>query len=227
MKLIFCACNNKYYAEIAISEGYYYGAQLPCNVAYKQVYFADQNWKNPNKTLYITEIKKYKPEMATVIDLEFSYQKDEVISWAEEISPYVSIIIIIPKIHNIICELPREINGKEIRLGYSVPTSHGGTEVQISEFTGWSVHLLGGSPGKQMELASYMNVQSADGNMMMKMANRGLYWMPGKSRFANKWVSLKEMDGQRFIGNGNHEAFRRSCKNIMSAWRSKYKINET
>lgn len=216
--LIFCGGKNPRYAGIATGTGYYYGAQLPCTT-YAPVYFADQNWKNPDRTSYMIALGKHRPYMASVLDFEQAIQRDEVLSWAEEAAQYVQVVMIIPKVSGEIGRLPKKIGSADVRLGYSIPTKHGGTGIPLFEFLGWPVHLLGGNPGKQMELTQYLDVRSVDGNMAMKMANRGLYWMPGKKPFKNKWVSMLEMDGRRWEGDGNYEAFRRSCVNIMNAWK--------
>lgn len=215
--LIFCAGNNKKFADIAINTGFKYGAQLPCGV-YGNLYFADQNWKNPNRERYIEALRQYEPTMASVIDWEYQDQLPEVIGWAHDVAEIVDIVIIIPKVPGGIPYIPRSIRGKSVRLGYSVPTKYGGTLLHVAEFCNRPVHLLGGSPGSQMKLSQYMNVLSADGNMHMKMANRGLFWERGKTAFTNSWVSLADRDGTRWIGDGNYEAFRRSCLNIQSAW---------
>ena len=209
-------------AQIAINAGFVYGSQLPETV-YFPIYFADQNWKTPNKDRYITELAKHKPHMATVLDLERQDQLEEVLEWSEEAAQHVKIILIIPKFSGAIAQLPRSINGAEIRLAYSVPTRYGGTEVPAWEFLGWPVHLLGGSPQRQMELARYLNVHSVDGNMHHKLAIQFCaFWAPGNARYAkNKyWPKLQEANaGVKWEGvNAHHEAFRRSCNNIFKAW---------
>lgn len=216
-ELIFCGGKNPGFAGIATGTGFQYGAQLPCTT-YAPVYFADQDWKNPNREAYMRALAEHKPFIASVLDFEHSRQREEVLSWAEEAAQFSQIIMIIPKAIGEIERLPKTIGKSEIRLGYSIPTKHGGTTVPIEEFQGWPVHLLGGNPGTQMRLSKLMDVQSADGNMAMKMANRGLFWIPGKKPYKNRWWSLLESDGRRWEGNGNHEAFRRSCENIMEAW---------
>lgn len=217
MELIFCGGGNPSYAQIAISCGYRYGAQLPCTI-YAPLFFADQNWKKPDRKAYMAAIEKHRPTMASVMDFERPEQRAEVMSWVEQIAQFVQIVMIIPKVSGEIANLPHHIGGAEIRLGYSVPTKHGGTMLHLAEFIDWPVHLLGGSPGAQMRLYQYMNVKSADGNMMMKMANKGLFWTPGKKTFSNSWNSLSATDGHRWDGDGNYEAFRRSCRNIFDAW---------
>jgi hypothetical protein len=157
--------------------------------------------------------------MASVLDLERYEQLTEVLSWAENAAQFSEIIMIIPKAFGIIAHLPRLIGGKSIRLGYSVPTKHGGTEVPFCEFAGWPVHLLGGSPQVQMKLIHHMDVHSADGNMMMKMATQYCaFFDPHKTTRRGFWPSLSDYDGKKWEGAGPEEAFTRSCKNIMAAW---------
>ena len=61
--LIYCARGNKRFMQIAVNAGFLYGGQLPgtiyLNIA--PLYFADQNWKNPQKEKYFAAIAEYKP----------------------------------------------------------------------------------------------------------------------------------------------------------------------
>jgi hypothetical protein len=221
-ELIYCANGNKKFAEIAIGAGFTYGAQLPRNVYFKPE-FADQNWKKPNRKGYVNALKKHRPRMATVLDWEREDQREEVLAWAEEIAPIVETVIVVPKVHGTIATLPRKIGNANVRLGYSVPTKHGGTEVMAFEFLGWPIHLLGGSPAAQMKIAkSGLDVQSVDGNMHMKMANRCSLWVPGKKPFRNFWPTILQTDGEKWGDDAPYEAFRRSCNNIRDAWKSLY-----
>lgn len=223
--LIYCAAGNRRFAEIAIEYGFAYGAQLPGTV-YFQPEFADQNWKNPDRQKYMAALAEHRPFIASVLDLEQENQFCEVMSWAEEAAQFVEVIMIIPKYFGAIERLPRKIGGKPVRLGYSVPTRHGGTEVPAWEFRGWPVHLLGGSPHAQMRLRPYFGTVSIDGNMMQKMASKWcMFWQPGTARYASNrwWPTLVEADGRRW-GDGSdtadapYEAFRRSCEAIVKAW---------
>ena len=210
-------------AKIAIDAGFLYGSQLPETVHFP-IFFADQDWKNPDRDRYMSELAKHTPHMATVLDLERQDQLEEVIGWAEDAAQHVSTILIIPKFSGAIAQLPRTINGAGVRLAYSVPTKYGGTEVPAWEFSGWPVHLLGGSPQRQMVIAKYLDVRSVDGNMHNKMAMRHCqFWSPGNARYAQNryWPTLREAnDGVNWQGdNAHHEAFRRSCENIINAWK--------
>lgn len=220
--LIYCAGGNPVMAEIAIDAGFMYGSQIPETIHWP-IYFADQDWQKPDKDIYISGLKEHRPTMATVLDWEQSEQLPEVLSWAEAAAAYVETVVIIPKVQGGIIRLPRTIAGAKVRLGYSVPTKYAGTELPLWEFIGWPIHLLGGSPQKQIELSKYLDVRSADGNMANKMAVRHCqYWVNGTARYASNrwWPTLKEANnGTNWEGeNAHYEAFRRSCENIFKAW---------
>jgi len=157
--------------------------------------------------------------MATVLDLERHDQLDEVLSWATEAAQHVQTVIIIPKAHGVIAELPRTIGGATVRLGYSVPTRYGGTTVPLHEFEGWPVHLLGGSPEKQMKLWRKLDVWSADTNYTKRMAQSGYFWSDVRWSKIRYWPQLSESGDTATVTDVPYEAFRRSCINIMAAWR--------
>jgi hypothetical protein len=238
IELIYCADGNERLARIAIDTGFTFGAQLP-NTVYYPPEFVDQNWKKPDLGRYVEAVRQHNPRIATVLDWEREGQLDEVLAWAEAIAPHVETIIIIPKVSGGIARLPRVIGDRPIRLGYSVPTKFSGTSVPLTEFLGWPVHLLGGSPIKQMELAGLfagpmfsetprLDVVSADGNYHQKMATRyNQYFVPdGSARWARNrfWPTLREANGGENWGDGSakadapYEAFRRSCDAIMAMW---------
>lgn len=219
MRLVYCGNGNPRLAQIAISAGFAYGCQLPGRVMPDaNLFFADQDWKKPNRVAYMTALEKHRPSMATVLDWEHEPQLQEVLNWAEEAAQWVSeSVVIIPKIVGSIDRIPKIIGGKRVVLGYSVPTKFGATSCPCWEFTGRAVHLLGGSPHRQMRewayLACMAEVVSADGNMSNLMATRSCkYWDAGK------WVPLKNQDGDNWGADAPYECFRRSCQNIKSAW---------
>lgn len=221
-RLIYCAAGNSRFAEIAIRYGFVYGAQLPNTIYYKPE-FVDQNWRKPVRDQYMKALTEHTPALATVLDLEREDQLDEVLSWASEATQYLSeAVIIIPKVFSIIPKLPREINGKQVRLGYSVPTKFAGTEVPTWEFQGWPIHLLGGSPQEQMKLSRYMDVHSADGNYAHKMALRyNQFFAPGSARQCKNrfWPQLQEVKNGGITHDAPYYAFELSCINIKAAWR--------
>ena len=222
-ELIFCYGKNPAFTPIALTAGFRYGAQLPC-ATYAPVYFADNEYRKPNRAAYMSALEKHRPKVATVLDWMQEDELPEVLSWAEEAAQWVERLIVIPKVSGQVGHIPTRIGGRDVILGYSVPTSHGGTDLMLWEFSGRPVHLLGGSPHRQMRLARdwfHGAVVSVDGNMHCKLATkRGQFWMPGTARYARDhyWPKLSEAG---WVGEGAPtEAFRRSCQNIMAAWSS-------
>jgi len=231
-KLIYCAGGNKRFAKIAIKSGYLYGARLPNDKPHFPIYFADQDWKKPNRRRYMLELKKHRPALATVLDLEKKYQLAEVLSWAEEATQFCDMVVVIPKVRGIIRQIPKKINRKHVVLGFSVPTRFGSTLIPVKEFNDRMVHLLGGSPHRQIEfwhkLSQCSEVISLDGNYVQKMAVRyNQFWVNGDASYAkNRWFPrLDEADGHKWNGNAPYEAFKRSCKNIKQAWAKLIKEN--
>lgn len=225
MKTIYCADGNKKYAEIAIKYRFLYGAQLP-NKVYFPPQFVDQDWEHPVRERYMNALETYRPMLATVLDLEREDQLNEVLSWAYEAAQYVTdAVIIIPKAQNIIDQIPRQLAGKEVRLGYSVVTGSkkfGGTSVPQWAFTGRPVHLLGGSPKRWLELSRYLDVKSADGNYTQNMAKKNQFFCGGSAHWAKNrwWPKLNESVYGYVEHDSNYLAFELSCINIMAAWRN-------
>lgn len=223
--LIYCGGGNRRFSQIAIDAGYKYGAQLPDTV-YQPLYFADQDWRKADRERYMAALARHRPHMATVLDWEQEEQLAEILDWAEEAAQYVQEnILIVPKVPGTIGRLPRRIGGRGVVLGYSVPTTYGGTELLLGEFAGWPVHLLGGSPQAQMHtwyhLTPIADVVSVDGNMAQKLANaRCQFWVPGNATWARNryWPQLGEAGDGDWGQDAPYEAFRRSCVNIMAAW---------
>lgn len=223
-ELIYCANGNRRFAQIAIDHGFAYGAQLPGTVYFPPA-FVDQNWKSPDRVKYMAALAQHRPYMASVLDWERRDQLSEVLSWAEEAAAFAEVVMIIPEVPRHVHLIPKAIGNKPVRLGFSIPTRHGGTACHPVEFMDYPVHLLGGSPHAQMKWFSLIpRVVSVDGNMHHKLATRyGAFWSAVSFPGRGHWPSVAEYDGQRWGDGSNtadapYEAFRRSCVNIMRAW---------
>lgn len=216
--LIYCAGGNRRFAEIAIRRGFKYGAQLPQTV-YFTPYFADQNWKKPVRDKYMATLEKHRPTLASVLDWEHEHQYAEVMSWADEASQYVEVVIIIPKVIGGIKRLPKTINGKEIRLGYSAASTFASTPVTLSEFKGHPVHCLGGSPRTQMEVSRSQDLRSADGNFIQQQARmRCQFYSPGTSAKHDNWPLLKEIGLSSIKQDAIYLAFELTCIAVPMVW---------
>jgi hypothetical protein len=84
-------------------------------------------------------------------------------------------------------------------LGYSVPTSYGGTEIPIKKFQGRKVHLLGGSPNSQIACWSDIpdSVVSLDNNYLFKTAYKGQAWL-----LNGETIKLGELNTAKNIKKG-------------------------
>lgn len=166
-------------------------------------------------------LARHRPALATVLDWEEEGQLPEVLDWAEEAAAHVTEgLIIIPKVPGLVAQIPRQVSGKRTILGYSVPTSYGASPLGLWELTGWPVHLLGGSPQRQMELWTYLRgiceVVSVDGSMTAQQARRCRFWSPVATA-KGRWVQLNETGDTRPRG-ANLESFRLSLVNVRAAW---------
>ena len=228
-RLIFCLAGNRTHMQIARDCGWEAGARLP-GTLYEQhapLIFADQDWTAYQRALaqspaaaakrraaYIQAVAAARPWMASVLDWEYADQLSEVLEWAHELAPHVARVMLIPKVVKQVDRLPNEIAGVPVVLGYSIPTSHGGTRCGLREFDGRRVHLLGGSPRQQLQaaqlLAGRAELVSVDGNMCHRASGRGTYWQAGRWR----------NDGAH--ATTTTEALRRSLTHIRRDWMRLY-----
>lgn len=224
--------NQKYWPVVAAA-GLRNGARLPSTV-YGDLYFADQDWKHPRQKQYIAMLEKHRPHLATVLDWEVPAQFNHVMEWAHQAAQFVGVVIIIPKVDDI-GRIPETVDGKPVRLGYSVPTSHGSTPVPISSFVGWSggVHLLGGNPLKQLKIAKTdgLDIRSVDCNYIMLKANKWAEFLDfkafqhdmfgGRGQLVTRWRQLKEV-GLHRLQEAPTECMRRSSETLRYCWQFDY-----
>jgi len=219
-ELIYTAGGNREYVPLALARGMSYGVQLP-DTCYFPPVFADQNYFKPDRARYMKMLAEHRPRMATVLDLEYHRTFDEVMDWANEASQYVTeSVILIPKVHGSIAQFPREINGKEVVLGYSVKTSHGCTTVNFHEFRGWKVHLLGGNTHTQIMLAARgLNVVSTDSNIWNLHARAGRFWTAQPIDAANRrYPTLTEAGMSHITENIPLRCLDLTFINVLAAW---------
>lgn len=141
--------------------------------------FIDNDYFEYDHEKHLEMVKKYKPKYATVRDAMTRkqckednisyYPLEQILEWAEELNQYAENVIVIPK-YDCIDEIP-----EKFMLGYSIPTSHGGTPLPAKKFKGRKIHLLGGSWKKQLKYLALLkdDVVSIDNNYVLKTANYG------------------------------------------------------
>lgn len=220
---IYCSAGGGRFSAIAVEEGFAYGACLPGHVSLRPVMMADQNWKHPNRAAYMKYLARERPALATVLDWERPEQEDEVLSWAAEAAQHVTeAVIVIPKVVGGVARLPQTIGGRQVRLGYPTTTSFGASPTPLWEFRDWpnGVHILGGQPHKQLQLARYLDARSCDGTFIRTMALRLAVWSPRRVPWASNhfWPTLSDLGVGELGRDAVYEAFRRSCVSVQAAW---------
>lgn len=197
---------------LAVACGWGYGFQsagAPCRAADSGLHkamFIDNEFKAYDHQKHLDVVAQFRPKYATVRDVMSRaqcaelgidyYPLDQILRWAEDVAKWADNAIIIPKF-SCLDEIP-----KEYMLGYSVPSSYGRTPLPIQDFKGRRVHLLGGSPRRQItywqalrtevesldqstlregsdpDLPLPDGVVSLDTNYLLKIAEYGQFWGP-------------------------------------------------
>ncbi|QPC97765.1 DUF6610 family protein [Qipengyuania soli] len=205
MKPDYIICHSKYVLDIAMSFGWKAGARYTNLRDVKHlnsVHFIDIDWKNYDYDRHLHAVREKRPALTVARDVLDATHLDEILREAEVLGRYCETVIVVPKDPALMDE-PRLSVPYMFRLGYSVPTRYGGTEIPTTFFRG-PVHLLGGRPDVQRELARQMDVQSIDGNRLTLDAKFGDYF-----------------DGQRFRPHpegGYRRCVTDSIRNVKALW---------
>ncbi len=154
----------------------------------------------------IAEKQKQVTKYATVRDLMtpvqcksagiewFSF--DQIMRWAEEVEQRAERVIVIPK-YDCIADIP-----ERYVLGYSVPSSHGGTPLLTDLFRGREVHLLGGSWKQQIKywIDLWDEVVSLDNNHCQKVSQYGTFYYPdGRVGKVSETLRMHQAVNPRYI----------------------------
>ncbi|MCA9981689.1 MAG: hypothetical protein KDD89_12670, partial [Anaerolineales bacterium] len=172
-----------------------------------KVTFIDNDYFNYDHETHLAAVKKFRPKYATVMDViteaqakkdgvKRAYPLEQILEWAEELEQYAENVIVIPK-YDCLDRIP-----PKFMLGYSVPTSHGGTPLPPEMFKGRRVHLLGGSWKMQLAHMAVLgdDVVSIDNNHVLNISRFGQYVLP------NGETSQLEPSGFGYLNNPRYVA---------------------
>ncbi len=157
--------HSKRVISIALHHGWLPGARytnLRDVREFDRLGFLDIDWENYNFKKHLSATKATNPVITVARDILDFNSLDEILDQASELSKYCTYVIVVPKDPRLGPSLSSLIPD-EYLLGYSVPSSYGGTQIPPSCFNR-PVHLLGGRPDVQRQLASLMPVVSLDCN---------------------------------------------------------------
>lgn len=164
--------------SIAKKHKWYIGARytnLRDVATFRKVHFIDIDWKNYDYKRHLEAVKALKPKYTVAKDWEKAGELKTLLKQAGSLANHAEFVIIVPKVTELKHKMLSLIPG-DFMLGYSVPTKYGGTDIETEYFDGRPVHLLGGRPEKQRELAKVLNVKSIDCNRFTLDAQYGDYF---------------------------------------------------
>lgn len=174
-------CHSRYVIDRALPFGWQPGARYTNLRDVKHlshVYFVDIDWKNYNFERHLNSVRQIRPTMTVARDVTDADHIDDVLHEASILAAMAETVVVVPKDPKLAAR-PRLGVPDMFRLGYSVPTRYGGTNISPEKFTG-DVHLLGGRPDVQRGLANVMKVRSLDGNRFTYDAKFGDYFTGSK-----------------------------------------------
>lgn len=147
--------------------------------------FLDNPYRDYDHRTHLAMVKEFRPKYATVVDAMTPEQCaaagmehtpiEQIIDWADELDEHAGSVMIIPKYHEAIDQIP-----ERFMLGYSIPSSHGGTPLPTERFAGRRVHLLGGTPVTQFRYWQLLpdEVESIDNNSVVRTSKMGVVYGP-------------------------------------------------
>jgi len=198
-------CHSRYVIDRALPLGWQPGARYTNLRDVKHlshVYFIDIDWRNYSFERHLNAVRQVRPTMTVARDVTDAAHIDDVLHEASILAAVAETVVIVPKDPKLMQK--RRLGVPDMfRLGYSVPTKYGRTTIGPDHFTG-DVHLLGGRPDVQRQLARVMRVRSLDGNRFTYDARFGDYF-----------------DGETFRPHptgGYEECLKASLSNIRELW---------
>ena len=173
--------HSKKVLELASEQGWKVGARytnLRDIKTFDSVAFIDIDWKNYDFQKHLDAVRKIRPKMTVARDIENIDELNNILNEADKLHKYCEYVILVPKDKKLIDKL--HLLPEKYILGYSVPSKYGKTEIPPEKFRGRKVHLLGGRPDVQRELARNLNVVSVDCNRFTLDAQFGDYFVGTK-----------------------------------------------
>lgn len=141
----------------------------------------DNEWHDYDHAAHVAGVAEAKPKYATVRDVMTKAQceaagvdflpLEEILEMAQDVAQHADHVIVIPK-YDCLDKIP-----EEYVIGFSVPTSYGGTPMPASALRGRRVHLLGGSWKNQRAYLDILgeDVVSLDNNHLLRISEWGKF----------------------------------------------------
>jgi len=136
--------------------------------------FLDIDWKNYNFEKHLEAVKQVRPKLTIAQDVLSQEDLPKIVDQAFELLEFSDDVAIVPKDVALSVHMEASIP-KEFIFAYSVPSRYGGTLIKPNFFKR-DVHLLGGRPDIQREIANKLKVVSMDCNRFTYDAKFGDYF---------------------------------------------------
>lgn len=199
-------CHSKTVIRLAIEFGWLAGASytnLRDIRGIEQIGLIDVDWKRYDFKKHLQAVKSCRPILTIAKDVLKASELNRTLEQGYELLEWSQAVIVVPKAPRLGPELCDLIPSQFI-LGYSVPTRYGGTKIPLDCFRRRPVHLLGGRPDVQRQIAERLTVVSLDVNRFTLDARYGDFF-----------------DGEIFRPHprgGYHRCLRDSLHNINALW---------
>lgn len=171
-----------------------------------EVCFIDNDYLEYDHAKHLETVKRFQPKYCTVRDVMTRDQcreagiewfgLEQVLDWAEELSEWAENVIVIPK-YDCLDKIP-----EKFMLGYSIPSSHGGTPLPVKMFKGRRIHLLGGSWKAQLAHLAELeeSVVSLDNNQIALIASSWAQWTDPEGEIQNLTdMGLGSLNNPRYV----------------------------
>jgi hypothetical protein len=214
---------------IARAAGMQYGVRsTDACCMYCSPIFIDNHYQAYDHARHLAVVQQHCPKYATVRDVMTRaqcaeagiayYSFEQILAWAEELTQYAEHVIVIPK-YDCLDQIPAHF-----MLGYSVPTSYGGTPLPITAFAGRQVHLLGGEPRLQVEYWRTLgsDVISIDNNYIQRKSQFGMVLTE-----SFKWVQLYDYNDLGSLPNPWHVCLAINCGRMIQLFRQELPCENT
>ncbi|BAQ65585.1 DUF6610 family protein [Geminocystis sp. NIES-3709] len=208
IKILINGGGSSLYDKIAHNYGWQIGMNSGGNTKEKQpLFMIDNNWLNYDHEKHLNLIKKHRPHLATLRDIESYIDQQILYKQALEISRYCDRLIIIPKCNitnDKLLKIPNSI------LGLPVGPHENLFAWEYAKVLNKKIHLLGGSPKKwknAIEILGEKKIYSMDGNYLCKLSKWGKIYLNFSTR---KPYSFEVSNGKNF----NYRCFEFSIKNL-------------
>ena len=148
---------------------------------------------------HLEVVKRERPRYAVAPDIENDSNFSLRINQADILAEHAEIVIVVPK-----AVKPREVPDR-FRIGIPAQEKFGGVPWPVWEYRGCGeVHILGGSPKRQQDLASYIErVDSVDSTSPQKGA-----------KFGDVWTG----DGWEELDTNYYDRIEESMENCLRMW---------